>query len=125
MGAWTMKCVGYDDRFQRDLYDRYPTWTPPESSKTRRKEKRTKGVKEEVKVEEVKEAVKTVKFKVKVKEEDGILAPTKASRGEKRKRAMTADSEATSASGKEAEVVDNEAKALMRIRKGTKSRARL
>ena len=130
-----MKCIDYDDRFQLELYDRYPTWTPPESSNKKKTGKRTKGKK--VKVEEVKEKVKVeVKVKVKVKmkkEDDGVVPPAKASRGKKRKRAVT-ESEATSESGTElwikdeAKVIkklDNEGKALMTIRMGTKSRARL
>ena len=135
MGVWTMKCIGYDHRFQLELYDKYPTWTPPESAKKKKRGKRTKGIKDEVKFEEVKEEVKgKVKVKVKVKEEDGIVPPVKASRGKKRKRAVTAVSDATSESGTEVwlkgeaaviKKLDDEEKALMNIRMGTKSRTRL
>ncbi|KAF9475824.1 hypothetical protein BDN70DRAFT_883214 [Pholiota conissans] len=39
MGICTMKCVGYDNRFQQELHDRFPTWTPPPP---RSKKKQTK-----------------------------------------------------------------------------------
>ncbi|KAG6915386.1 hypothetical protein DXG01_011758 [Tephrocybe rancida] len=29
IAVWTMKCVGYDVEFQRNLAEKYPTWVPP------------------------------------------------------------------------------------------------
>jgi hypothetical protein len=46
MGVWTMKCVGYDNRFQQELHDTFPTWAPPpkrpkrEGGRTTEKRKR-------------------------------------------------------------------------------------
>ncbi|KAF5372045.1 hypothetical protein D9615_008076 [Tricholomella constricta] len=54
IAVWTMKCVGYDIDFQRNLADKFPTWVPPppkkkkeNSGKTRKKtvKKETKEVK--------------------------------------------------------------------------------
>jgi len=33
MVVWTMKCVGYDNNFQKEISKRYPTWVPPSKLK--------------------------------------------------------------------------------------------
>ncbi|KAF9457402.1 hypothetical protein BDZ94DRAFT_1273316 [Collybia nuda] len=43
MAVYTMKCVGYDTAFQRNLAEKFPTWVPP-PSKTKG-EKKTKAKK--------------------------------------------------------------------------------
>ena len=60
MGVWTMKCIEYDYRFQVELCETYPNWTPPENSEPKGKGKRKKKIKEE-------------DVKVEVKEEDQIF----------------------------------------------------
>jgi uncharacterized protein DUF6697 len=29
LGIWLMKCVGYDNDFQRELCNKFPLWVPP------------------------------------------------------------------------------------------------
>lgn len=29
MAVYTLKCVGYDTKFQRNLAEKFPTWVPP------------------------------------------------------------------------------------------------
>lgn len=40
MYIWTMKCVGYDNNFQRELSEKFPVWVPtPPKTKKQKKEK--------------------------------------------------------------------------------------
>jgi hypothetical protein len=32
-----MKCIGYDNRFQKEISERYPTWVPPPPKKRKGK----------------------------------------------------------------------------------------
>lgn len=41
MGVWTMKCVGYDNQFQQELHDTFPTWVHPPPKKPKREGGRT------------------------------------------------------------------------------------
>jgi hypothetical protein len=102
MGVWTMKCIGYDCDFQLELYDKYPKWIPPKSSKLKKKGRRSK---------------KTKDVKVEVKAED-----EKAQRKRPTPESETC-SEPWIKEGKAMELVDDEEKVLHKIRtRGTKSR---
>ena len=52
MVVWTMKCVGYDNKFQKDISKTYPKWVPPltkgQEAKAREQE-RSKQLKEQEK----------------------------------------------------------------------------
>ncbi|RDB20371.1 hypothetical protein Hypma_012570 [Hypsizygus marmoreus] len=41
IAVWTMKCVGYDTEFQRNLADKFPTWVPPPPKQKTKKGART------------------------------------------------------------------------------------
>jgi len=118
MGVWTMKCIDYDYRFQVELCETYPNWTPPVKSEPKGKGKRKKKIKEE-------------DVKVEVKEEDEKLPPAKVPRGLKRKRTAMPESETSGESetdwtkdkAKVMEISDDEEQVLFNIRsRGTKSR---
>ncbi|CAA7269167.1 unnamed protein product [Cyclocybe aegerita] len=42
LGVWTMKCIGYDTKFQLELYEKFPTWVPA-PRKPRKKKGDTEG----------------------------------------------------------------------------------
>ncbi|KAG6915380.1 hypothetical protein DXG01_011752, partial [Tephrocybe rancida] len=55
VAVWTMKCVGYDEEFQRDLATKYANWTPEKKKAGKTKEPGKKAkVKKERKDENVK-----------------------------------------------------------------------
>ena len=42
--AWAMKCVGYDEAFQRDIASKYPTWAPgPQKGDKKKRAARSRG----------------------------------------------------------------------------------
>lgn len=79
MGVWEMRCVGYDVDFQKEIAERFKTWTPP----PRKPRKTKKGKEKEVKPSK------------------------KASAGTKRKRAEMLDSSSESGSDEEVIVLDD------------------
>ncbi|KAF9530953.1 hypothetical protein CPB83DRAFT_146627 [Crepidotus variabilis] len=48
IGVWTLKCVGYDEKFQRELCAKFPGWAPP--IKEEEKSQHLDGVKPKVKI---------------------------------------------------------------------------
>ncbi|KAG6900120.1 hypothetical protein C0993_002655 [Termitomyces sp. T159_Od127] len=44
IAVWTMKCVGYDVNFQRNLAEKYPTWVPPPSKPKKGQRRGGKGI---------------------------------------------------------------------------------
>ncbi|KAG6873605.1 hypothetical protein C0995_013978 [Termitomyces sp. Mi166 len=61
MQVWVMKCVGYDEAFQREMKDKRSTWTPPpKAEKVKpRKKKSVKQVMKETVLKTAREDVKT------------------------------------------------------------------
>lgn len=46
MAVYTLKCIGYDAPFQRNLAEKFPTWVPtPKKPKAEKGQKATKNIK--------------------------------------------------------------------------------
>jgi len=43
MGVWSLKCIGYDHRFQLELCERYPSWTAPKNVEDRHSKRNKEG----------------------------------------------------------------------------------
>ncbi|KJA21624.1 hypothetical protein HYPSUDRAFT_216177 [Hypholoma sublateritium FD-334 SS-4] len=101
MYIWTMKCVGYDNDFQRELSEEYPVWQPPPPKPKNQKKKlpkRSSGAvgkkkssnrkprRKKLKLEEMFKSVPNVES-----ESDGDLeyVDPPATRSQKRKREAT------------------------------------
>ncbi|KAG5732028.1 hypothetical protein E4T56_gene18254 [Termitomyces sp. T112] len=75
VAVWTMKCVGYDAEFQRDLSAKYANWTPPPKQKKKGKSSnKTKG-------------------KMRPKHKDSKTEREHRRTGQKRKRAAYSDND--------------------------------
>lgn len=45
MGVWEMRCVGYDEEFQREISERFKRWTPKPKKTKREERRRGEGIK--------------------------------------------------------------------------------
>ncbi|KAG6856369.1 hypothetical protein H0H87_005279, partial [Tephrocybe sp. NHM501043] len=92
VAVWTMKCVGYDEDFQRDLVAKVATWTPPPPKKADNngaKETNRTNVKKEHRDKFIKPEGKS-RSTAKVKPENSYL---KSQTGKKWKNISTLESE--------------------------------
>ncbi|KAF9530952.1 hypothetical protein CPB83DRAFT_146625 [Crepidotus variabilis] len=90
LDVWTMKCIAYEADFQVDLCRKFAAWVPPPKRERKQKAlpKRKNGVKQETQAEKA--------SKSEMEKEVDLSAPLqqRSSRGKKRKRAATPESEA-------------------------------